>query len=387
MSRSVLVTGSRSLAALDIAREFKRNGYRVHVGDSMGGLGARFSRFIDDTHRYPSPALHFEAFSMAMANLVQAHPFDLVVPTCEEIFHLARLGPDHPVAPILFAPHLSVLRALHDKAAFVETCASLGILVPETRLAQHTSDLADLADTAESWVLKPCFSRFGTDTRVSPSAAALMHLSPQIGRPWIAQRRIYGEEICFHAVARNGLITAFVAYAGSWRLEKGASISFSGVAREISDQARTYGEALAAKFSFTGQFACDGLVDDENRLWLIECNPRATSGVHLMAGSGALARAMVETQARGPFVPHGRTHHHILPAMLTLGLAQAIAAKKLKHWWDVFRIGTDVVGIAGDRLPLLGATLDGLAFMWLGSRHRCTATAATTYDIEWNGEI
>jgi hypothetical protein len=49
-------------------------------------------------------------------------------------------------------------------------------------------------------------------------------------------------------------------------------------------------------------------------------------------------------------------------------------------------MGKDVAGLAGDRLPFLGAFLDGLGFIWLGLRQARTLTAATTYDIEWNGE-
>ncbi len=386
MSKRVLVTGSRSLAALDIAREFKRIGYQVHVADSMGGLAARLCRLIDQSHAYPSPALRFQAFSTVIANLVQKHSFDLVVPTCEEIFHLARLGPDHPVAPLLFAPQLSVLRALHDKASFVEICLALGIAVPETYPVHDQSTLEEFAEVSDAWVVKPCFSRFGADTLVSPSASRLRQIDIQVHRPWIAQQRIHGHEICFHAVARDGFITAFVAYSGSWRLEKGASIAFSAVSQAINDQARAYATAIAAKFSITGQFACDGIVDEQNHLWLIECNPRATSGVHVLSGDGSLALAIAHSQDKDPFEPLV-TPQHILPAMLTLGLVQAISARKLKQWWTVVTLGKDVAGIAGDRLPFLGAILDGLGFIWLGLRHARSATAATTYDIEWNGEI
>jgi hypothetical protein len=386
MPKRVLVTGSRSLAALEIAREFKRIGYQVHVADSMGGLAARLSRFVDHTHTYPSPALQFQAFSSAMTDLVQKHGFDMVVPTCEEIFHLARLGPNHKVAPILFAPQLSVLKALHDKAEFVKTCISLGIAVPETRHIHDNNSLENFTDDPKSWVFKPCFSRFGTDTLLSPSVSSLRQIKPTPNRPWLAQRRILGQEICFHAVAREGIITAFVAYSGSWRLEKGASIAFTEISQPLTDQARAYAKTLAANFSFTGQFACDGIIDDQNLLWLIECNPRATSGVHLLSGDGSLAHAILGSQEKDLSEPLLKRHHHILPAMLTLGLAQAISSRRLKHWWRVLTMGKDVAGLAGDRLPFLGAILDGLSFIWLGLRQARTLTAATTYDIEWNGE-
>ena len=386
MTKRVLITGSRSLAALDIAREFKRIGYQVHVADSMGGLAARFCRLVDENHAYPSPVFQFQAFSTAIANLVHEHSFDLVVPTCEEVYHLARLGPDHPVAPRLFAPQLSVLRALHDKAAFAEFCLAYGIAVPETRPVHDLSTLEEFAYVSDAWVFKPCFSRFGADTLVSPSASRLRQIDIPTNRPWIAQRRIHGHEICFHAVARDGGITAFVAYSGSWRLKKGASIAFSAVSQPINDQARAYAEAIAAKFSITGQFACDGIVDEQNHLWLIECNPRATSGVHLLSGDGSLAQAIAHSQDKGLFEPLV-TGQHILPAMLTLGFAQATSARKLRQWWTVVRLGKDVAGIAGDRFPFLGAIVDGLGFVWLGLRHARSATAATTYDIEWNGEV
>jgi hypothetical protein len=369
-----------------LGREFKRLGYKVHLADSVTSRAAKLSRFVDKVHSYPSPAQEFCAFGTAMAALMDTLQPELVVPTCEEVFHLARLDPSHPTQAILFAPPLWVLGQLHHKAEFVELCASLKISVPQTHQLKSLANLAPFSDISKDWVFKPCYSRFGTNTLVSPTQQELGCIDPSPARPWIAQKRILGEEICFYAVARSGQLTAFAAYHASWRLPTGASIAFEGLDGSALNQARQYAEKLAAVCNINGQFACDGIVDREGKLWLIECNPRATSGVHMLSGAGDLARAFLSSNAQSPVLPtHPQKGRQLLPAMATLGFAQAMKMGQVSKWWAAMSACRDVAGIKGDRLPMLGAIIDGLSFMQIGARHGVSATAATTLDIEWNG--
>ena len=77
---------------------------------------------------------------------------------------------------------------------------------------------------------------------------------------------------------------------------------------------------------------------------------------------------------------------HMLPAMLTYGLRQALTERRLGEWRRDLGAGRDVIGAAGDRRPALGAVLDTLGFMAKARRAQISVTEATTADIEWNGE-
>ena len=108
-------------------------------------------------------------------------------------------------------------------------------------------------------------------------------------------------------------------------------------------------------------------IDAGDRPWLIECNPRATSGVHLFDRSGDFGRAL-------------------------LGLGQAQMSNRPRCLgpavWNrgLQGLGKDVLSAPGDPLPPLGALVDAAAFARDALCTGRTLTEAMTADIEWNGQ-
>lgn len=384
MHERVLITGARAAAALDLARDFDRAGFEVHMADCAPARISRWSRAVERVHRYPSPVRDPAGFAARIEELARTLEPRLIIPSCEEVFHLAMPRLASGLGGRLFQPPAAMLRQLHDKGAFAAMCRKLALPMPDTHAIDRRRDLEPFLGHSAEWVFKSRFSRFGEGTLIDPDAAALAALEPGPDRPWIAQRRVTGREVSFYAVARRGELVAFAAYGGKWRLGGGASISFDPVEGASSAAIMTIARKLAAAHDLSGQFACDLIVDALGQPWLLECNPRATSGVHLLAHGGRLARAMTGT-IEGPVTPDGRSFH-LLPALLTYGLGQALRAGRLAAWHAQLRAGMDVAGKAGDRLPMIGAMLDGLGFMLAGAMRRTSTAAATTADIEWNGE-
>ena len=383
MARSVLITGARAVAALDLARDFVAAGWQVHLADSRRLRMARWSRLAVSHHLYPPPRQEGEAFRRRVAALVEQHSIDLVVPTCEEVFHLAAPSLRRTLATRLFAPDLAMLRQLHDKFAFARTCDGWGLPAPESHLLESRADVTRFAGEASAWVFKPCFTRFGDAALVGPAPQALERVTPTPEAPWLAQRRIIGREAAFYAVAHHGKLTAFAAYASDWRLGGGASYAFEPLGGADQAVLCDLAARLAASASFHGHFACDVMIDAQGRPYLIECNPRATSGVHLLTGEGALARAIGEGV---PTSAQSRAPAYLGPAMLVYGLPQALREQRLQQWRHLLAAGREAISRPGDRWPLAGALADAAGFFLEGRRHSITTTAATTRDIAWNGE-
>lgn len=376
MADRVLITGARAPAAVDIARDFRAAGLEVHMADSVACRMARASRDVTAVHSYPSPVRRPGPFRQAVVELSERLKPVLIVPTCEETFHLA----ESPPGSALFQPPARTLRRLHDKGAFAALCVSAGLPVPETHAIERAEDVLRFRDPPGRWIFKARFSRLGEGTLKEPTARDLKRVGPG----WIAQRRIIGREVSFYAVAHAGAVTAFAAYGSDWRLPGGACLAFDPVDPAMDEALFALAAALAAATRMTGQFGCDVMVDAAGRPWLIECNPRATSGAHLLVGAGRLARAML-----APVDPPARADRrslHLLPAFATFGLAAAVRERRLAQWASQIRAGRDVAGRPGDRAPFWGASLDGLAFGRAARRRGTSTAAATTADIEWNGE-
>jgi hypothetical protein len=383
MTDRVLITGARAAAALDLARDFRRAGFEVHMADCTNARISRWSRVPAGFHTYAPPVGEPIRFRADIAGILRDVDPVLVIPTCEEVFHLAMPPLAAMLGERLFAPPLETLKSLHDKAAFAQSCAGLGLPIPETHRLTRDDHVHQYAGTSAEWVFKACFSRFGGGTRISPNPAALRRIRPTAEAPWIAQRRIFGEEVSFYAVAQAGRVVAFAAYGAKWRLAGGAGMSFDPVAPRAAANLAELAGRIADAFSITGQFACDAIIDAGGRPWLIECNPRATSGLHLLVDSGDLARAICDPDAPPAVARSGP--RHLLPAMLTFGLVQAVTRRRLRLWWAQVRNGCDVAGVPGDRRPVAGALIDGIGFMAKGAMRGISTPAAATADIEWNG--
>jgi glutathione synthase/RimK-type ligase-like ATP-grasp enzyme len=380
---TVLITGARAPAALDLARAFRAAGHPAHMADCSPCWTARLSTAPSSVQAYASPVHRPEAFAADIDRLLDTVRPVLVIPACEEVFHLAALARRRPaLAGSLFAPPFETLRTLHSKRLFAQACVDQGLPVPETWTLTDPGDLAGLPPT-QSLVLKPEYSRFGVNALIRPEPEALATLPISSERPWVAQRHVAGTEMSFYAVARADRLTAFCAYGSTWRERGGASYAFAPPEARATAILRDLAVTLAARIVHDGQFACDVILDAQGQPWLLECNPRATSGVHLFMRDAALARAFHDDAPR--VEPRDPPFLYLGPAFALFGLPAAIRSRGLAEWRTLRREGRDVIGASGDRLPLAGALVDSAAFAARALVSGRSLAAAMTADIEWNG--
>lgn len=305
----------------------------------------------------------------------------MIVPACEEVFHLAMI--EGLPAP-LFAPAWPVLARLHSKAAFAEDCLLLGLPVPATGVLESRADCEAFGARSEDYVFKREFSRFGASTLIAPGRKAFERISPSSRERWVAQRRVFGGEVSFYAVSVASKLTAFAAYRSTWKFAGGAGFAFEPLEEALAARIRAVASVLAERLIPHGQFACDLIVDADGQPWLLECNPRATSGAHFLGRSPQLALAIL---GDSPSTSLEDTRQlHVAPALWTYGLGQALKGRRYREWSDARKSGRDVIAAEGDRGPVLGALLDTLAFSAKALVTRKSLVEVTTADIEWNGE-
>lgn len=381
MAERVLITGARAVAALDLARSLRAAGYEPHLADCSPAWIARASRTAGPVHRYTSPVDQPAGFARDIRHLITRLDPVRIIPACEEVFHLAALAEADTFPERLFAPRRDQLTTLHAKDRFAALCRSLSLPVPDTTVLVDQAALADVAGRPGDQVFKPVWSRFGVRTLVAPGPAALATLVPTPDAPWVVQRRIIGEEVSFYAVCQEGRIVAFCAYGSDWRLPGGAGYAFRPLPAHRTARLRPLADALAA-FAGSGQIACDAIFDADGQPWLIECNPRATSGIHLFDrapafGQALMGRGMAEPAA-GPC--------HLSTALWLQGLPTALRRGQLADWRIQRRDGRDALAAPGDPGPRLGALADVAVFGLRAARSGRPLTGAMTADIEWNGQ-
>ncbi|MDF2724117.1 MAG: hypothetical protein K0Q59_3792, partial [Paenibacillus sp.] len=305
---TILLTGGRAPVTLDLARAFYLAGHRVLVAESARYHLCRVSRAVERSFCVPSPNADAPSFIEALESIIASERVDVLIPTCEELFFVAKgLERLRRFCQVWAAP-IEQLGELHNKWTFVRLADRLGLTVPQTKLIQTPQEWLALAHEqplSENLVLKPAYSRFASRVlflekgdseakRRKTLTEAVSAVSAQT--PWVAQRHVYGRHLCTYSIACEGDLIAHAAYPCRYRVGLGATVYWQPIEHEA---ALRWVRKLVQAIRFTGQIAFDFIEEEDDALYALECNPRATSGIHLFGadGGGALVRAFLHPQS------------------------------------------------------------------------------------------
>jgi hypothetical protein len=278
----VLVTSSRMPFAVDEIRKLGEAGREVFASDTFPHAPGNHSRYVVAGLVAPSPSREPTAYVDALAGFVQDHGIEQLVPCFEEVFYITRRGERLCRMVEVFAPSFETLAMLHDKAAFLDLAADLGMMVPPTLVVDARDDLRAATRELGVFFARPSFSRGGVDlyTNAGPLAGelALEDCTPSRDNPWLVQGYIEGMDVCSFGVARHGRLTAHATYIHPKTFEGAGGITFESIAApDVVDATRRVVEATG----YHGQISIDFLRSAKG-LVPVECNPRPTAGVTLM---------------------------------------------------------------------------------------------------------
>lgn len=378
---NVLILGGRAPVALDHARRFAHQGWKVWIGDSISCRMSGWSRSVTSTVRLPSARFAPRAYIDALNHVIQASQIDLIVPTCEEVFYLSRYRTLLPEAVRIVVGDFDTMDTLHSKWRFLDAAQGCGAVVPDSACVD-TLEQARLWAATDPVVIKPEYSRFGVHVRLYPQGIPADAKPFEVPGRWIVQRFCRGRELCSYSVVDRGQVRAHVTYAPSYRLKASSSFFFETRPTPVI---QAFVEAFARKMHYTGQLSFDWIEADNGDVQVLECNPRAISGVHLFAMEDALPGALSGI-GTGCVAPSDAVPRMITAVMLGAGGIQALGSASSGNWWRDFRRARDVIVTSTDRMPLAGGLVDLGSYARLAWQGRCSLRQAATHDIEWDGE-
>ena len=379
---NILLTGGRAPASLELARAFHKAGHSVFMAESLRGHLSQPSNAIKANFMVPAPRQEKEAFLAALKKIIIENKIDLLIPTCEEVFTVAMGREQLPCT--VFVEPIKKLNTIHNKWAFIINAVEQELSVPETMLINTMDDMLHAYAQWKELVLKPVYSRFAARTLIMPSLKQTSStLTFNSNSPWVAQSYIKGTEICTYSIVHNGHITAHTAYPATFTAGQGATIVFQHIDHSaIFEWVKTFVE----KNRFTGQIAFDFIETSDGQIYALECNPRATSGAHLFASHPNFTEAFMNPNM-DCITPISDHSSMLATAMLVYGLSRSFKKNQLTHWIKTFFTSDDAILDFKDPLPFILQFRSILAYLSLARKENITLLEASTFDIEWNGEI
>ncbi|CAG7642018.1 hypothetical protein PAESOLCIP111_04294 [Paenibacillus solanacearum] len=389
----VLITGGRAPAALELARLLAAAGCVVIAAESAAHHLCRTSRFVKRSFRVPPPADEPASFVAALEAIIREEKIDWLIPTCEELFVIASARDRLSSWCRVFTAPLGQLRRLHSKWQFIRHAEALGFAVPKTVLIPSAADWHEFARSGDleemlaagGCVLKPEYSRSAAKVRIARSReeAEAAKLDPR-SFPWVAQQYIAGRGICTYSIAHRGRLTAHAAYAAQYQVNGGANVYFETLTHPA---VLAWVSRYTAMDRFHGQIAFDFIETEEGKLFPIECNPRTTSGIHLLAGQPELLSALLRPEALHDKVvqPMPGNRAMLSLPMLAVGLTGRLPWDACPAWLAKWLRAADVTFRWSDPLPCLEQLFMLLDMYRTAAAQHLTLIEASTCDIEWNG--
>lgn len=383
----ILITGARAPVALELARALGGAGHTVYAADSLPITLAGRSRYVAGAPLLPPPRYRPAEFQAALLAAVERLGVELIVPTCEEVFYVGMAHAALSARARVFCEPLGELAGWHHKGAFQRRAAGLGLDTPCTAVVRSEGELRAALPDFPRYLLKPAYSRFATRiiTNCGPMAGRrpLAACQPSPAEPWLIQEYIDGEALCSYSLLHAGHVTAHCAYATPHTVGGGSGAAFVSVE---GGPTLAVARALGAA-GYTGQLSLDFIRAADGRLYLLECNPRATSGAHLIEPA-RLAGGLLDPGQPTWVAPAG------VRRQLALAALPAAAGRALARPWELGRwraltrgaLAPDVIARADDPLPALAQIALTLRLLAVGRRRGIGPLAATTDDIEWNGD-
>jgi glutathione synthase/RimK-type ligase-like ATP-grasp enzyme len=391
---NVLILGARAPAALEWARAAATAGWQVTVADSLRWPMTRFSKAGQDYVRLPEPRNNTSDWINAIQQLVIKKKVDWIIPTCEEVFYLAWCAEKLKPFCQIFTSDFSLLNQLHHKGQFAEMTQQWNLQAPKSFVIKDKKQLAAFSEKSTDYVFKPAYSRFATNTLISPSSEKLNQLEPTNEAPWIAQEFIAGKEHCSFSLIQQGEVIAHACYHPKYRVGKGSGIYFEVTyPLEILEFIKQFAQTT----QYTGQVGFDFIESTDGKFYVLECNPRATSGVHLFNNQPeALTKLFVQDPSltlplpgEGTKTPPGAAFHPSnKPRMSSMAMILFAMIKQgwKKQFWKDYSSAEDVISHAGEYKPHYAQLLCLAEMCTRALGRRKGLLAAVTSDIEWDGQ-
>lgn len=360
--QTILISGARAPIALEMARSFTAAGHRVVMMDCLHLTIARWTNTIDQYYTVPSPRFDKTGFIRAVKEIIRREQVTHLIPTCEEAIFIADCQNALP-CEVWTVNHDLIVR-LHNKYFFALQYGHL-LPIPRTVLVNDFNDW----DNSENYAFKPVYSRFASSVILKTRIDSSFFKEPSKAH-WVAQQFISGKEVCIYSIWDKGNLKAFAAYHPLYRAGKGAGIFFEPVQ---NDAIFKYVKRFGAEIKYHGQLCFDVIIDHNQQAYFIECNPRGTSGAHLL--NKQLAAAFLED---GCILPESRKDFSVKYAMALFHPSSLFKKRVIQS--------IDVIFSRRDMKPFFFQIAALIEIAYIKFTKNLSWLEATTSDIEWNGD-
>lgn len=268
----ILITGGRAPATLHLIRLLACNStYVLYTADSTFLYMSKYSNKVKRAFLHAKPNVDKELFKKQILRIIEDNDINVLIPTCEEIYHLSEFRQEIIALNCIFmSGWLEELIPLHNKWEFHGICRKHTINTPKTSLS--------INDITYPVVAKGIYSRSGNQIRILKNKEDFERLENR--ETYLFQQRVDGTEVCTFSFAYKGKASVTVMYESDYKLsENSPNICYHPIKDEQIEQLVN---GFIEKLNWSGQIGFDIIKTTDGEIYFIECNPRLTGGIFLL---------------------------------------------------------------------------------------------------------
>ncbi|MDR0762363.1 MAG: ATP-grasp domain-containing protein [Campylobacteraceae bacterium] len=361
-TKKILFTGARAPAVLQAARTLHSCKNTVYAADSTYANLCLFCNKISKFFKLPP--VKEENYKETLIDIIKKEKIDLLIPSCEEIFYISAFIDELKQYCEVFCDEQPKLLKLHDKWSFYQYLINKNLKTPQTYLAAEMPEVLD-----KKQIIKPRFSRFAAKVKLTSKIDTKKH-----NITYIVQDFISGRQYCSYALVKNGKVLSCITYTTILNAGLGAGILLEQTKDKNINDITAF---IAKDLNFSGQLAFDFIKTEDGTVFVIECNPRMTSGLAFMPNNFLTIIGNKENRNKSKV----DLSSLLLAILIYLPLQPLKTIKNLREI-----IGAkDAVFDKKDLLPFFMQVPISIYWLIKGIFYG-GPTTASTIDIEFNGE-
>lgn len=358
--KNVLITGGRGPATLDMARQFARQGYKVYTVETHRVQYCLLSNAVRRNFIVPDPDVDEMAYIHALEDIVKRFKIALIVPNYDEIYYIGRHKAVFEPYADVFCSDMETIDRMNNKYKFMRFLETSGLHAPKSTLVKTLEAYHEQINRGAlefPHIVKSVYTAGGVQTFTVKSKEQALALNLKL--PFLIQEFIPGKVYCTYSLAHEGKMNLHLTYEGqhAYRVN-GAAICFQAVDHPgIRELVR----AIVEKSGITGQVGFDIIEKPDGTLWPIECNPRVTSGIHLLE-----ARHNVSEYITNPNKPFFELKEPLQRQISRIAMFLVFLSNNqtgFKKWFKDFRNAKEVVFDWKDPMPSFFLPFIGMHYL------------------------
>lgn len=341
----ILLTEGSSITARELLFSLGPQ-HTIDVVDPSPLCQARFSRFVRRCYRCPPFSTEPEAYLDFLIERLRAEPYDVVLPSHEQMYLLARVPERFEGLTGLAVPRFDDLHRVFGKAEFARLMEELDLPTPATTIVETREQLLEYHSF-------PCFVKvdYGTAGKsVSPAANRedMLRIADEYeragwlgqGREVVIQERAEGVQSVFYAVFQHGRMVAHHCIELRFPATTGwAACGQSAQHQVVHEQIGRLGAALNWHGGIFFDYFYDPVTEQPQ---YIECNPRIGGPYHALLSGVDLAGQFLKVSVGKhvePLLPGkvGVRFHQRMLMLMSAAMQGAKRRELLAQLWRSWR--------------------------------------------------